>query len=86
VDDNLAIFLVLTIAIGSAVIVTVLTSWIRAKYRHDAVASQGTVSVLKDENETLRAQVSRLEERLHVLERIATDPAERTAREIELLR
>jgi hypothetical protein len=30
--------------------------------------------------------VERLEERLAVLERIATDPAERTAREIEKLR
>ena len=32
------------------------------------------------------ARSSRLEERLAVLERIATDPAERTAREIEQLR
>ena len=34
----------------------------------------------------LKGQISRLEERLAVLERIATDPAERTAREIEQLR
>jgi hypothetical protein len=38
------------------------------------------------ENETLRRTVGRLEERMAVLERIATDPAERTAREIESLR
>jgi hypothetical protein len=38
------------------------------------------------ENETLRRNVGRLEERMAVLERIATDPAERTAREIESLR
>ncbi len=33
-----------------------------------------------------RPTIGRLEERLAVLERIATDPAERTAREIEELR
>jgi hypothetical protein len=41
---------------------------------------------LSRENETLRRTVDRLEERMAVLERIATDPAERTAREIENLR
>ena len=41
---------------------------------------------LAHENETLRLTVRRLEERTAVLERIATDPAERTAREIEALR
>ena len=41
---------------------------------------------LSQENEALRRTVGRLEERMAVLERIATDPAERTAREIESLR
>ena len=43
-------------------------------------------ALLAHENERLRLTVGRLEERLAVLERIATDPAERTAREIEQLR
>ncbi len=42
--------------------------------------------LLSTENERLTGQISRLEERLRVLERIATDPAERTAREIDSLR
>jgi hypothetical protein len=42
--------------------------------------------LLEAENEKLHGQVGRLEERIAVLERIATDPAERTAREIEKLR
>jgi hypothetical protein len=42
--------------------------------------------LLTNENDKLTGQVSRLEERIAVLERIATDPAERTAREIEALR
>ena len=41
---------------------------------------------LAHENEVLRRTVGRLEERMAVLEAIATDPAERTAREIEQLR
>ena len=41
---------------------------------------------LAHENEGLKLTVERLEERIAVLERIATDPAERTAREIERLR
>jgi hypothetical protein len=41
---------------------------------------------LQYENDRLKATVERLEERIAVLERIATDPAERTAREIESLR
>ena len=38
------------------------------------------------ENERQAGQITRLEERLAVLERIATDPAERTARDIDALR
>ena len=41
---------------------------------------------LTGENRELKDHVSYLEERIGVLERIATDPAERTAREIESLR
>ena len=44
------------------------------------------VELLSAENANLKGQVGRLEERLAVLERIATDPSERTAREIEQLR
>lgn len=44
------------------------------------------IELLSTENERLTGQISRLEERLRVLERIATDPAERTAREIDALR
>ena len=77
----------------------VLTSWIRAKHgypledewggktnRDDGLAAARKIELLSSENEGLKGQISRLEERLAVLERIATDPAERTAREIERLR
>ncbi|MGK6323649.1 hypothetical protein ACMGDM_11240 [Sphingomonas sp. DT-51] len=50
------------------------------------VDTDRTVALLGAENERLTGQVGRLEGRIAVLERIATDPAVRTAREIEALR
>ena len=41
---------------------------------------------IDEENERLRSLVTKLQERVATLETIATDPAERTAREIEALR
>ena len=52
----------------------------------DELEDSRKVQLLTSENERLTGQVSRLEERIAVLERIATDPAERVAREIEKLR
>lgn len=59
--------------------------WGRNIERSDPQAER-QLHLLSTENERLAGQVSRLEERIAVLERIATDPAERTAREIEALR
>ena len=76
----------------------IATSWIRAKHGYplegewggmvskDSLADKRKVELLEAENGKLHGQVSRLEERIAVLERIATDPAERTAREIDALR
>jgi hypothetical protein len=75
----------------------VINNWIRAKHGYAPSDDWGmtmkrdpdgerTVKLLSSENERLTGQVSRLEERIAVLERIATDPAERTAREINALR
>jgi cell division protein FtsB len=85
--------------IFALVIVLVITAtflaatWMRTRSRHMAatgdkanLASERRIESLSTENEGLKGQVSRLEQRLAVLERIATDPAERTAREIENLR
>lgn len=78
----------------------VLNNWVRARHGYEptddwgrtggasktALADQRKVELLTAENERLTGQVSRLEERIAVLERIATDPAERTARQIDALR
>ncbi len=76
----------------------VVTTWIRARHgypienewsgmtsRTDPAADR-KLALLITENDKLHGQVSRLEERLAVLERIATDPAERVSRDIDALR
>jgi hypothetical protein len=76
----------------------VITSWIRAKHGYPLEGEWGgtvnkgdpeaarKIELLTGENEKLHGQVSRLEERISVLERIATDQPLRLAREIENLR
>ena len=87
-DEDLAAFIgIMTAMLLSAALVY---SWIRS--RGQARKAEGSleavrqVELLSNENAGLKGQVGRLEERIAVLERIATDPAERTAREIEQLR
>ena len=54
--------------------------------QRDRIAVERQAQLMADQNEQLQAKVLRLEERIAVLERIATDPATRTAREIDALR
>jgi hypothetical protein len=74
------------------------SSWIRAKHGYpienewsgtsskcDPEAAR-RVNSLTAENEALKEKLVVMESRVAVLERIATDPSERTAREIEQLR
>jgi hypothetical protein len=76
----------------------IITSWIRAKHgyplegewggtvtKHDPAADR-KIELLTSENDKLHGQVSRLEERIAVLERIATDAPSRLTAEIEKLR
>ncbi|MFD1034843.1 hypothetical protein ACFQ15_09285 [Sphingomonas hankookensis] len=58
----------------------------RHRRQRDRIAVERQAQLMADQNEQLQAKVLRLEERIAVLERIATDPATRTAREIDALR
>ncbi len=58
----------------------------KRRRKHEAIAVERQAQLMADQNEQLQAKVLRLEERIAVLERIATDPATRTAREIDALR
>jgi len=87
-DEDLAAF----IGIMTAMLLTagLIYSWLRSRRQagkaEGSVEAARQVELLSSENAGLKRQVGRLEERIAVLERIATDPAERTAREIEQLR
>jgi hypothetical protein len=75
-----------------------INNWIRARHGYSISDDWGRnigketpeaarkVELLTGENERLAGMVTRLEGRIAVLERIATDPATRTAHEIEQLR
>jgi hypothetical protein len=75
-----------------------INNWIRARHGYPVEREWGgtdsredigagrKIELLTQENDRLQGQVTRLEERLAVLERIATDPADRVAREIDALR
>ena len=53
--------------------------------RHDPTAEE-SAKLLAAENHQLKATVGKLEERLKVLERIATDPGKRLSDDIDALR
>jgi uncharacterized protein YlxW (UPF0749 family) len=80
------IFAVVVLGIAAGVV----TEWMKLKYRAGGrSADEPDARKMQDiraENEQLRSEVAELNERLTVLERIATDPAERVSREIEKLR
>jgi hypothetical protein len=76
----------------------IATSWIRAKHGYPVEGEWGGTShksdpkaerhieLLSNENEQLTGKVTRLEERIAVLERIATDKPTRLSAEIDGLR
>ena len=84
--------------IGMSFLAWIITTAIRAKHGYPLENEWGgmcapndkrddkTTKALVAENEQLKATVGRLEERLKVLERIATDPSRNLADEIEKLR
>ena len=89
-------FVIAIIAISTAG--WLISTWIRARHGYpvenewcgtthkgDGKADR-EVAQLTSENESLKAQVDRLHDRLAVLERIATDQPDRLTREIEQLR
>jgi hypothetical protein len=75
-----------------------VNNWIRAKHgyaledewggktAHPAVPSERQLTLLSNENAELTGKIVRLEERVAVLERIATDKGTRLSDEIDALR
>jgi hypothetical protein len=89
-------FVIAIIAISTAG--WVISTWIRAKHGYpienewsgtthkDDPKAGKRITQLSDENGALKSEVQLLEQRLAVLERIATDQPDRITREIEQLR
>ena len=79
-----------TIITCSGILGWVLVTWIKSRERIRAGTTDSEsarqVAMLTSENERLHLLARKMEERLSILETIATDPAQRTAREIEDLR
>lgn len=83
---NFAVFIpIVAICCSAAIVLTWMTNR-HERLKWKALGQDRDQSGLEAENARLRATIERLEDRMAVLERIATDPAERTAREIERLR
>ena len=82
-DETTAIFIL--IMTGMIISTYLLALWIKSRR---APAPAATIAEPKEAGqiEALRRENNRLHERITVLETIATDPAQRTAREIESLR
>jgi hypothetical protein len=95
-DFGSPFFVLAIIAISTAG--WVMNNWIRARHGYpverewggtdarEDVDARRKIELLTNESGRLQGQVSRLEERIAVLERIATDPAHRVAKEIDALR
>jgi hypothetical protein len=75
---------------GIVLMAALMYSWIRTRGRAEVAAggleAARQLELLSNENAGLKGQVCRLEERIAVIERIVTDPSDRTAREIDQLR
>jgi hypothetical protein len=85
--------------IAMSIVAWVITTAIRARHGYPvenewgglthkapALDQQRQTELLTQENEALRGKLSRIEERVAVLERIATDKASRLSNDIDALR
>jgi len=77
------------VAFTAVLIWVIATQWTKRQMRKAAYiegrVKANALEPTQQENRELRALVERQEDRIRTLEKIATDPAERTARAIEAL-
>ena len=78
-----------------AIVACLINNWIKVRHGYSLTqdrcsrsgnGSKAQYDSIFQENRELKSRLSEVTERLAVLERIATDPAERVSREIEKLR
>lgn len=71
--------------------ITLMIQWygrrkVKAAMKQEGLTPTRQTEILVNENEAMRGQIIRLEDRLSVMERIATDSSMNLGREIERLR
>ena len=80
------------VAVAISTVATIVSNWIRARHGYPLEQEEGSsrsrkqIAAVRAENQGLKSRLRGMEEWLRAVERIATDPAERAAREIESLR
>ena len=86
-DFEIVLITMTAMVLAAWVLTRFISTWQKGRFpAGDGLEATQEARLLSGENAELRSYVGRLEERVAVLERIATDPAHRTAREIEELR
>jgi hypothetical protein len=88
-EGDIMLFLLSGGLMGTAC--TLLIQWygrrkVKAALKQEGLTPTRQTEILISENEAMRGQVLRLEDRLSVMERIATDASMNLGREIERLR
>jgi hypothetical protein len=85
-DIAILVIILTAMVMGTVIVLELVKTWREARRPHIEDGGGRGVALLASENAGMKGQMSRLEERIAVLEQIATDPAHRTARAIEELR
>ena len=79
-------FIFVCIALAIIAVSTIILTWIKHRSPRLTTEERREMELIVNENAGLKGQVSRLEERLAVLERITVEKENSLAREIEQLR
>ncbi len=85
-DNGFLIFMLAFVVIGLPVILGISSEMFKRWLTHKEAMATALNAQAAEKAAQYAAHTERLEERVRVLERIATDPAERTSRAIDALR
>lgn len=85
-SQHIFVLLIVLVSVGGWVMVNAIRMQVRRAENGEDLEAARKIELLAGENGRLKEQIGRLEERVAVLERIATDDATRLGKEIDALR
>lgn len=85
-SQHIFVLLIVLVSVGGWVMVNAIRMQARRAESGEDLEAARKIELLAGENGRLKEQIGRLEERVAVLERIATDEATRLGKEIDALR